>query len=117
MVSLIDRELALVLVMGQSAITRTNGYLVHWSVYVSPQVWSVCHPFIHYMKEMKEWTWFISLCSIAITKLDILDGMTEVKIGVAYCKDGKKLEYFPGEPLEIAWMHLRSTTRDALFPW
>lgn len=34
--------------------------------------------------------------SIALTKLDILDVLDELKIGVAYYKDGVKLNYFPG---------------------
>ena len=36
------------------------------------------------------------LCSIALSKLDILDTFEEVKIGVAYKLDGKNLESFPG---------------------
>lgn len=34
---------------------------------------------------------------LAITKLDIFDDLDEVKIGVAYLKDGKKIDFFPGE--------------------
>ncbi len=33
--------------------------------------------------------------AIALTKLDVLDGMEEIKICVAYELDGKKLDYFP----------------------
>lgn len=35
--------------------------------------------------------------SIAITKLDILDGFDEIKIGVGYKHKGKKLLSFPGK--------------------
>ena len=33
--------------------------------------------------------------AIAVTKLDILDELDEIKIGVKYMKDGKELNYFP----------------------
>lgn len=33
--------------------------------------------------------------AIAVTKLDILDELDEIKIGVKYFKDGKELNYFP----------------------
>ena len=36
------------------------------------------------------------VCRIAITKLDILDDLEEVKIGVSYLRNGQKLDYFPG---------------------
>lgn len=39
---------------------------------------------------------------IAITKLDILDGLKEVKIGVAYVKGGVELDYFPCTQEEFA---------------
>jgi len=32
---------------------------------------------------------------IALTKLDILDGMEEIKVGVGYLLDGKRIEMFP----------------------
>lgn len=35
--------------------------------------------------------------SIALTKLDILDTLSEIKVGVAYTVDGKPLDSFPGE--------------------
>ena len=35
--------------------------------------------------------------SINITKLDVLDQLAEVRIGVEYRLDGKKLDGFPGE--------------------
>ena len=37
------------------------------------------------------------VCRIALTKLDILDIIDEIKIGVAYLKDGTKMEHFPGK--------------------
>ncbi len=33
--------------------------------------------------------------ALALTKLDILDDLDEIKIGVDYVKNGKKLEHFP----------------------
>ncbi len=32
---------------------------------------------------------------IALTKLDVLDGIEEIKVGVAYSLDGKRVEHFP----------------------
>lgn len=37
------------------------------------------------------------LCSLALTKLDILDVLDEIKIGVAYKLGGKRIPYFPGK--------------------
>lgn len=34
--------------------------------------------------------------SLNLTKLDVLDDLDEVKIGVSYMLNGKKLEGFPG---------------------
>lgn len=36
-------------------------------------------------------------CSLAITKLDILDSFDEVKIGTYYKKNGERIEYYPGK--------------------
>lgn len=36
------------------------------------------------------------LARIALTKLDILDTLPEIKVGVAYKVDGKPLPSFPG---------------------
>jgi adenylosuccinate synthase len=33
---------------------------------------------------------------LALTKLDILDGLSEIKIAVGYKHNGEKLESFPG---------------------
>ena len=44
------------------------------------------------------WVYDLSvLCSVVITKLDILDTFKEIKIGVAYTLDGKPVEGMPGE--------------------
>ena len=37
-----------------------------------------------------------------MTKLDILDVLPEIKIGVAYRKNGKVLDYFPSSTAELA---------------
>lgn len=34
--------------------------------------------------------------SIALTKLDILDVLDEIKVGVAYKLNGKRIPHFPG---------------------
>lgn len=33
---------------------------------------------------------------LALTKLDILDALDEVKVGVSYKLNGKRIPYFPG---------------------
>jgi len=38
----------------------------------------------------------IVLHSIALTKLDVLDDLPVVKIGVAYLINGQKIDYYPG---------------------
>lgn len=43
----------------------------------------------------------VFLCSLALTKLDILDVLDEIKIGVAYKLGGKRIPYFPGMLLNI----------------
>ena len=40
------------------------------------------------------------LNSIALTKLDVLDKLTEIPVAVAYELDGKRLEYFPSHSIE-----------------
>lgn len=37
---------------------------------------------------------------LALTKLDILDVMDEIKVGVAYKLNGKRIPYFPGTTLK-----------------
>jgi len=37
-----------------------------------------------------------------LTKLDILDTMEEIKIGVSYKLDGKELKYMPGECVSVS---------------
>jgi adenylosuccinate synthase len=41
--------------------------------------------------------WITGTTEIAVTKLDVLDGLPEVKIAIAYQIDGKEQEYFPSE--------------------
>ena len=40
------------------------------------------------------------LNSLALTKLDVLDKLTEIPVAVAYELDGKRLEYFPSHSIE-----------------
>ncbi|CAH0594372.1 unnamed protein product [Chrysodeixis includens] len=40
--------------------------------------------------------------AICLTKLDILDTLKEIKIGVAYKLNGKKIEYFPSSMSELS---------------
>src|SRR5262249_26124720 len=39
---------------------------------------------------------------IALTKLDVLDGLDEIKICVAYELDGKKIDHLPASEIEQA---------------
>jgi adenylosuccinate synthase len=39
---------------------------------------------------------------IALTKLDVLDGLDEIKICVAYDLDGKRLDYYPASQIDQA---------------
>lgn len=41
---------------------------------------------------------------LALTKLDILDTLGEIKVGVAYKLNGKRIPYFPGWGMSpVAW--------------
>ena len=48
--------------------------------------------------------------SIALTKLDILDVLDEIKVGVAYMVDGEIIPHFPGERLSSIHTHTRTHT-------
>ena len=58
---------------------------------------------------------------IALTKLDVLDGMEEIKVGVGYMLDGKRIEHFPAaeeaqkrvEPLYESFEGWKDTTAGA----
>jgi Adenylosuccinate synthetase len=39
--------------------------------------------------------------ALAVTKLDILDKLDEILIGVEYVKDGKKLDYYPSSEFQF----------------
>ena len=41
--------------------------------------------------------WISGVTEIVLTKIDVLDGLSEVKIATAYEIDGEKLEWFPSE--------------------
>ena len=41
----------------------------------------------------------VAFLSLALTKLDVLDDIEEVKIGVAYKVNGKVINYYPGRSL------------------
>lgn len=47
---------------------------------------------------------------ICITKLDILDTLEEIKLGVAYKLNGKKLDYFPSSSDELAQVEVEYIT-------
>lgn len=40
--------------------------------------------------------------AICLTKLDILDTLAEIKVGVGYTINGKPIEHFPGAITELA---------------
>jgi adenylosuccinate synthase len=58
---------------------------------------------------------------IALTKLDVLDGLTEIKVGVGYMLDGKRVEHFPAaeeaqkrvEPIYESFEGWKDTTAGA----
>ena len=52
------------------------------------------------MCEHKSFLFF--LCSVALTKLDILDVLPEIKVGISYRLNGKELNYFPTNTAELA---------------
>ncbi len=43
--------------------------------------------------------------SIAVTKLDVLDDLSEIKICVAYRLDGKEIDYVPADPEDLSRCH------------
>lgn len=53
--------------------------------------------------------------SIALTKLDILDVLDEIKVGVAYKLNGKRIPHFPGNLTEETIYRMRVTNPCALF--
>ncbi|XP_028166047.1 adenylosuccinate synthetase [Ostrinia nubilalis] len=48
--------------------------------------------------------------SICLTKLDILDTLKEIKIGVAYKLNGKKIDYFPSSMTELSNVEVEYVT-------
>jgi adenylosuccinate synthase len=48
--------------------------------------------------------------AVAITKLDILDSFTEIKIGVEYKKNGKVLDYFPASQEDFKGIEVEYVT-------
>jgi len=48
--------------------------------------------------------------SVMITKLDVLDQLKEIKIGVEYTLDGKKLEAFPSDLTNLAKVQVEYET-------
>ena len=60
--------------------------------YVSDHI--LCKPFL-WIVLLRYTSTVNGYSAIAVTKLDILDELDEIKIGVKYMKDGKELNYFP----------------------
>ncbi|CAH1637863.1 unnamed protein product [Spodoptera littoralis] len=48
--------------------------------------------------------------SLCLTKMDILDTLQEIKIGVAYKLNGKKIEYFPSSMTELSSVEVEYIT-------
>lgn len=46
--------------------------------------------------------------AVALTKLDILDGFSEIKIGVEYRKDGQVLKHFPSAEQVLVYLFPRT---------
>lgn len=49
--------------------------------------------------------------TLNLTKLDVLDGLSEIKIAVGYTVDGKELHGFPGRSYNLTWRRNRSTNK------
>lgn len=47
--------------------------------------------------------------SIALTKLDIMDVLDDIKVGVAYKLNGKRIPHFPGNVTEETTCRIRLT--------
>ena len=45
--------------------------------------------------------------ALAMTKLDILDKMDEIKIGVSYMKNGVKMEHYPSSVKQFEGIQVR----------
>ncbi len=52
-------------------------------------------PLYSFLTEVIFYSQVNNYTAVALTKLDILDGFDEIKVGVEYLKDGKKLDHFP----------------------
>jgi len=48
--------------------------------------------------------------AVALTKLDILDKLEEIKIGVDYVKNGKKLDFYPSSELQFTGVSVEYVT-------
>lgn len=46
--------------------------------------------------------------ALCLTKLDILDTLPEIKLGVAYKLKGKRIEYFPSTASDLAEVEVQS---------
>ncbi len=57
---------------------------------------------------------FFVLCSICLTKMDILDTFDEIKIGVCYKLDGKVLDSMPGQLVGSLKSSCRNTSISVL---
>lgn len=55
--------------------------------------------------------------SIALTKLDILDVLSEIKVGMSYKVDNQMIPHFPGgrEPLGLAFIFDRLLDQNVVF--
>ncbi|MGC8780316.1 MAG: adenylosuccinate synthase [Anaerolineae bacterium] len=73
-------------------------------------------------------TWLNGFTALAITKLDVLDGLPELKICVGYRLDGEPIHHVPDtpdlercEPVYETWAGWQTSTRDARswrdLPW
>lgn len=48
--------------------------------------------------------------AICLTKLDILDTLDEIKVGIAYIENGKKLDHFPGSISDLGKVEVEYVT-------
>jgi adenylosuccinate synthase len=50
---------------------------------------------LRYTNQVNDYT------ALALTKMDILDKLDEIKIGVEYVKDGQRLDYYPSSEFQF----------------
>lgn len=61
-------------------------------------------PLLRYTKQVNDYT------ALALTKMDILDKLEEILIGVEYVKDGQRLDYYPSSEFQFEGVEVEYIT-------